>query len=73
MTSLSSFSTSLGALWLNPVAMTVTRISSDILGSMTAPKMILASLPASSKMMDVASSTSMSVKSGPPVMFTNTP
>ena len=48
-------------------------IVSVIAGSMTAPKMMFASFPASSKMMDVASSTSINVRSGPPVMFTNTP
>ena len=58
---------------LNPVAITVTRISSFNLGSITAPKMIFAPGPASSKMMLVASFASMRVRSLPPVIFTNTP
>ena len=53
--------------------MTVTRISSPREGSITAPKIIFASLPASSNMIFVAASTSKSVRSALPVIFTNTP
>ena len=49
----------------NPVAMTVIRISSVIVSSMTEPKMILASSCASSWIIDAASLTSCRQRSGP--------
>ena len=45
---------SLEDLWLNPVAITVTIISSFKLGSITAPNIIFAPCPASSNMILVA-------------------
>ena len=56
-----------------PVAITVILTLPSISGSMTAPKMMLASSCAASWMMVAASLTSASEKSGPPVMFRITP
>src|SRR5688500_8454435 len=56
-----------------PVAITVIFISSVIVSSMTAPKMILASSSADSRMIDEAALTSNNVRSGPPVILIKTP
>src|SRR5690606_11260506 len=57
----------------NPVAMTVTRTSPSMDGSWTAPKMISASSPAASWMMEAMVVTSSIARSSPPVMLIRTP
>src|SRR6185437_2380757 len=57
----------------NPVAITVTRISPCIAGSLTVPKMISASSPAASFTTSEIWVTSPSVRSSPPVMLMRTP
>src|SRR5439155_484514 len=58
---------------VKPVAMTVMRTSSPRAGSITAPKMMLASSWAASCTMRAASSTSCSERSVPPVKLMRTP
>ncbi len=57
----------------NPVAIAVTRTSSPIDSSMTAPKMTFAFESAAFVTICAASSTSASPRSGPPVMFRRMP
>ena len=57
----------------SPVAMIVTQISSSILGSVTIPKMMLASGSTDSAMTPAAFWTSLSVILAPPVMLRSTP
>src|SRR5256712_5443326 len=57
----------------NPVAITVTRISPCIAGSVTVPKVLSASPPAASFRTSEIWVTSPSVRSSPPVMLMSTP
>ena len=57
----------------NPVATTVTRTSSPIASSMTAPKMMLALESAALDTISAASLTSNRPRSGPPVMLSRMP
>ena len=59
--------------WSKPVPITVTRTSSDMLSSITAPKMMLAFASASFWMISAASLTSNRPRSLPPVMFSRMP
>jgi hypothetical protein len=68
-----SSSTALDASSPKPVAMTVTRSSSPMPSSMTAPKMMFASSCASSWISVAASLASWSARSGLPVMLISTP
>ena len=61
------------ASFSKPVAITVTRTSSFMLRSCTAPKMISASSPAASWMMVLIVVTSSIARSIPPVMLMSTP
>jgi hypothetical protein len=66
-------SISVFAALLKPVAITVIRTSSLRFGSITEPKMMLASSCAACWISDDASLTSCSVRSGPPVMLIRMP
>ena len=68
-----SRTSSAGACWSKPVAMTVMRSVSPIESSMTAPKMMLQSSWAASWTSEAASSTSWSLRSGPAVMLIRMP
>ena len=60
-------------LWSKPVAITVTRTSSPIESSITAPKMMFESLSAAAATISAASLTSNRPRSWPPVMLSRIP